>query len=125
MELSQAGKKNREYIVLKNMIILLVVLLCWFTCGFAIAFGTNSKAESIQFAGLNHGFFGDLSGGLRNATDSSLRPTEQGLYDQTLIFNQRRFFVFFAYSILSSNIVSSSISERVYLPSMIYFIAMQ
>ena len=47
LELSQAGKKNRDYIVLKNMLLLLVVLLCWFTVGFAIAFGTNPKADSI------------------------------------------------------------------------------
>ena len=73
---------------------------------------------------MNNGFFGDLSGGLSNET-STERSTEQGLYDRTLIFNQRRFFVFFAYGVLSSNIVSSSISERALLSSMIYFIAIQ
>jgi ammonia channel protein AmtB len=76
MELSQAGKKNRDYIVLKNMIILLICLLCWFTVGFAIAFGTNEKSDSIQFAGLYYGYFGDLSGGLSNQTDTSRWPTE-------------------------------------------------
>ena len=124
MELSQAGKKNRDFIVLKNMLILLVVLLCWFCVGFSIAFGTSSSAESIQFAGLKHGFFGDLSGGLSNDTDSSKWPADQTTYDETLIFNQRRFFVFFAYSILASNIVSSSISERVLLSALMYFIAL-
>jgi ammonia channel protein AmtB len=64
LELAQTYKKNRDFIVMKNLIVLVTVLLTWFCFGFAIAFGTNNMATDIQFGGFYHGWFGDLSGGL-------------------------------------------------------------
>lgn len=47
LELAQTYKKNRDYIVMKNLVVLLTVMLTWFCFGFAIAFGTNSSASDI------------------------------------------------------------------------------
>lgn len=64
LELAQSSKKNRDYIVMKNLVVLLTVMLTWFCFGFSIAFGTNGAATDIQFAGFIHGWFGDMTGGL-------------------------------------------------------------
>jgi ammonia channel protein AmtB len=39
IELAQTHKKNRDYIIVKNMLVFLTALLTWFIAGFAIAFG--------------------------------------------------------------------------------------
>ena len=78
LELAQTYKKNRDFIVLKNLMVILTVILTWFAFGYSIGFGTNPEASDIQFAGFYHGWFGDLSGGveilpspaLANATTS-------------------------------------------------------
>jgi ammonia channel protein AmtB len=47
LELAQTFKKNRDYIVIKNLIVLLAVLLTWFCFGYAIAFGTDPAAVDV------------------------------------------------------------------------------
>jgi Amt family ammonium transporter len=47
LELGQTYKKNRDFIVMKNLLILVTVLLTWFCFGYAIAFGTNNQAGDI------------------------------------------------------------------------------
>ena len=79
LELAQTYKKNKDYIVLKNLIVLLTVIITWFAFGYAIGFGTNPEATDIQFGGFYHGWFGDLSGGttlLTNTTDGATEPLE-------------------------------------------------
>ena len=149
LELAQTYKKNRDFIVLKNLMVILTVILTWFAFGYAIGFGTNPEASDIQFAGFYHGWFGDLSGGveilpspaLANATTSSATVTNtvtevpavsynkthvaEETYDQTVIFNQRRFFVYLAFMILASNIATSSVAERVKLRAIIAFVFLQ
>jgi ammonia channel protein AmtB len=149
LELAQTYKKNRDFIVLKNLMVILTVVLTWFAFGYAIAFGTNPEANDIQFAGFYHGWFGDLSGGveilpspaLANATTSGGASTNavtevpaveynkthvaEETYDQTVIFNQRRFFVYLAFMILASNIATSSVAERVKLRAIIAFVFLQ
>jgi ammonia channel protein AmtB len=73
LELAQTYKKNRDFIVKKNLLVLITVILTWFCFGFAIAFGTNNNATDIQFGGFFYGWFGDMSGGL--ATDPALNNT--------------------------------------------------
>lgn len=41
------------------------------------------------------------------------------------MFNQRRFFVFFSFLVLGSNLATASIADRVKLPSLIYFVILQ
>jgi ammonia channel protein AmtB len=149
LELAQTYKKNRDFIVLKNLMVILTVILTWFAFGYAIGFGTNPEASDIQFAGFYHGWFGDLSGGveilpspaLANATTSGGASTNavtevpaveynkthvaEETYDQTVIFNQRRFFVYLAFMILASNIATSSVAERVKLRAIIAFVFLQ
>ena len=45
--------------------------------------------------------------------------------DISIAFNQRRFFVFFAFIILASNIATSSIAERCNMMPMVYFVFLQ
>ena len=76
LELAQTYKKNRDFIVMKNLVILVTVFLTWFCFGFAISFGVDNKATDIQFGGFFYGWFGDMAGGLMtdpalNATNSS------------------------------------------------------
>jgi ammonia channel protein AmtB len=47
LELAQTYKKNRDFIVMKNLVVLLTVMLTWFCFGYAVAFGTNNKATDI------------------------------------------------------------------------------
>jgi ammonia channel protein AmtB len=140
LELAQTYKKNRDFIVMKNLVVLLTVMLTWFCFGYAIAFGTNNKALDIQFGGFYHGWFGDLTGGLR--VDPNLDPTKQvqvtevpititqedyvpqEVADLGMAFNQRRFFVFFCFMVIASNIATSSISERCNMMPMVYFVVL-
>ena len=83
-----------------------------------MACGTH-KNISTHFVGATHGWFGDFSGGLDpdeldvNGAFLSTTP----LYTETIIFNQRRFFVFFSFVILASSITTGVIGERVTLKS--------
>lgn len=99
--------------------VFLLALLTWFCFGFAAAFGTDPEAAYPAFFGFRHGWFGDLEGGL--STDGE-NPVPQTAFDDTLLFNQRRFFVFFAFQVLSANIATSSISERTQLPALLGFV---
>lgn len=54
----------------------------------------------------------------------SFDDTEKEYMDKVVIFNQRRFFVYFSFQILASNISTSSIAERVKLRSMIGFVVL-
>ena len=142
LELAQTYKKNRDYIVMKNLIVLLTVMLTWFCFGYAIAFGTNNNATDIQFGGFYHGWFGDLSGGLsidpnlvfnESAPIITVVPVNvttdlyisQQVLDISYAFNQRRFFVFFCFIVLASNIATSSISERCNMMPMVWFVVVQ
>ena len=49
----------------------------------------------------------------------------QETYDKTVVFSQRRFFVYFAFMILASNIATSTIAERTKLWSLIGFVVIQ
>ena len=64
LELAQTFKKNRDYMVLKNLVVFITALITWFCFGYAIAFGTHPDAVDVHFAGFRHGWFGDFSGGL-------------------------------------------------------------
>lgn len=127
LELAQTFKKNRDYVVLKNFVVLITALLAWFCFGYAVAFGTHPDAVDVQFAGLTHGWFGDFSGGLDpQATKTDGEPAATpDTYDNAIIFNQRRFFVFFAFLVLASNITTGSIAERVNLSAIVYFVLLQ
>ena len=73
LELAQTFKKNRDFIIKKNVVILMTVMFTWFCFGFAVAFGVNNKAADVQFGGFFYGWFGMMNGGL--ATDPSLNET--------------------------------------------------
>jgi ammonia channel protein AmtB len=124
---------------MKNLMVLVTVMLTWFCFGFAIAFGTNNRATDIQFAGFMHGYFGDFSGGLQinpntttafditsatsDVTRNEFVPTE--VYELQVAFQQRKFFVFFCFMILASNIATSSFSERSHLLPIAGFVVLQ
>ena len=52
LELAQTQKKNRDFIVMKNLVVLLTVMLTWFCFGYAIAFGTNRNAVDVVYGGF-------------------------------------------------------------------------
>ena len=126
LELAQTFKKNRDYVVLKNLAVLITALLTWFTVGYAIAFGTSPGAVDVQFAGLTHGWFGDFSGGLDHTAlkEDGTPETSPETADQAIIFNQRRFFVFFSFLILASNIAVGPLSDRLKLPAIVGFVVL-
>jgi len=115
---------------MKNLVVLVITILTWFIGGYAVAFGTNPDATYIQFAGLYHGWVGDFSGGLYLKNESIPEHNSFKAYvsepelNQSLIFNQRRFFVFLTFIILSSNITTSCVAERVSMPSMALFVVL-
>jgi ammonia channel protein AmtB len=41
-EAAQMRKKNRQFIAIKNMLIFVLTLLCFFIVGYGIAFGDSS-----------------------------------------------------------------------------------
>lgn len=47
LELAQTFKKNRDFIVMKNLVVLVITILTWFIGGYAVAFGTNPDATYI------------------------------------------------------------------------------
>ena len=47
LELAQTFKKNRDFIVMKNLVVLVITILTWFAVGYAVAFGTNPDATYI------------------------------------------------------------------------------
>ena len=47
LELGQTFKKNRDFIVMKNLVVLIITILTWFVGGYAVAFGTNPDATYI------------------------------------------------------------------------------
>lgn len=47
LELAQTFKKNRDFIVMKNLVVLIITILTWFVGGYAVAFGTNPDATYI------------------------------------------------------------------------------
>jgi ammonium transporter, Amt family len=116
IELAQTQKKNREHIVTKNILLFVVAFTTWFVAGFSVAFGVRPEAELLQVAGLRNGWFGDFKSGY------DYESTDKDYIDRVPIYNQRRFFVYFAFQILASNIATSSIAERVKLKSLIGFI---
>jgi ammonia channel protein AmtB len=69
-------------------------------------------------AGFRNGWFGDFKGGYK------YEEQEKQFMDKVVIFNQRRFFVYFAFQILASNIATSSIAERVKLRSIVGFVVL-
>lgn len=102
--------------------VFILSLLTWFCVGFAIAFGTDPEVPYPAFYGFRHGWFGDFSGGLSLEGEFAV---SQAVLDDTLLFNQRRFFVFFAFQILSVNIATSSVAERTQLPALLGFVLFQ
>lgn len=122
LELAQTQKKNRDFIVMKNLMVFILALVTWFSIGYAVAFGTDAQASDPLFAGFSHGWFGNLDGGLSTEGDGKVA---QSVLDETILFNQRRFFVFFAFQVLSSNIATSSIAERAQLPALLGFVFFQ
>ena len=73
------------------MVVFLTGLLTWFAFGFSIAFGVKPDATLLQVAGLSNGWFGDFSGGYK------YEDTDKSFYERNVIYNQRRFFVYFAF----------------------------
>jgi ammonia channel protein AmtB len=98
--------------------VFLTALVTWFVAGYAIAFGIQPGAEMLQVAGFRNGWFGDFKSGY------SYDDQEKEFMDKIVIYNQRRFFVYFSFQILASNIATSSIAERVKLRSMIGFVVL-
>jgi ammonia channel protein AmtB len=118
LELAQTHKKNRDYIIVKNLLVFLTALLTWFVAGFAIAFGIQPNAEYLQVGGFRNGWFGDFKSGY------TYEEGNKEFMDRVVIFNQRRFFVYFSFQILASNITTSSIAERVKLRSIVGFVVL-
>ena len=52
LELAQTQKKNRDFIVMKNLVVLLTVMLTWFCFGYAIAFGTDRETSNVVYGGF-------------------------------------------------------------------------
>lgn len=52
LELAQTHTKNKDYIVIKNIMVFLTAFLTWFIGGFAIAFGVNPDRELLSIAGF-------------------------------------------------------------------------
>jgi ammonia channel protein AmtB len=52
LELAQTQKKNRDFIVMKNLVVLLTVMLTWFCFGYAIAFGTDRTTSNVVYGGF-------------------------------------------------------------------------
>ena len=123
LELAQTHKKNKDYIIVKNLMVFLTALITWFVAGYAIAFGIQPGAEYLQFAGFRNGWFGDFKSGY-SYTEGDENYKEKEYMDKVVIFNQRRFFVYFSFQILSSNIATSSIAERVKLRSIVGFVVL-
>jgi ammonia channel protein AmtB len=42
MEMAQVRPKNRNFVPMKNMLIFVISLICFFTIGYAFAFGESS-----------------------------------------------------------------------------------
>jgi hypothetical protein len=72
LELSQTQKKNRDFIVWKNLMVFIMSFMVWFVAGYAIAFGTDRKSLIPNFGGGKHGWFGDFNGGLSTTGDGSV-----------------------------------------------------
>lgn len=68
--------------------------MIWFCMGYAVAFGTDPKLNIPGFVGFTHGWFGDFSGGFSMEGEDAVSQT---VYNDALMFNQRRFYVFFAF----------------------------
>lgn len=90
--------------------------------GFAVAFGTDPKLDHPIFAGFLNGWFADFSQGLSTEGDQAVT---QEIFNETYIYNQRRFFVFFAFVVFATNITTSSIGERSQFPAMLVWIIIQ
>lgn len=43
IEAAQVRKKNRSYVVTKNMLVFVVSLICFFIVGYAFAFGDSTS----------------------------------------------------------------------------------
>jgi len=107
------------------MMVFLTAILTWFSFGYAIAFGVNPDTTILALAGFTNGWFGDLSGGVDKSDIRIIPGSDITVADQTLIFNQRRFVVFFAFQIISSNIATGSIAERTKMSAIIGFVFIQ
>ena len=103
--------------------VFLTALITWFIAGYAIAFGIQPGATMLQFAGFRNGWFGDFKSGY-SYDEGDENYKDKDYMDKVVIFNQRRFFVYFSFQILASNIATSSIAERVKLRSMIGFVVL-
>ena len=107
------------------MMVFLTAILTWFCAGYAIAFGVNPDTTLLAIAGFTNGWFGDLSGGIDKTDTRIIEGSDITVADQTLIFNQRRFIIFFAFQIISSNIATGSIAERTKLSAIVGFVFVQ
>lgn len=81
LELAQTHKKNRDYIVIKNMMVFLTGLLTWFCAGYAIAFGVSPDHELLAIAGFTNGWFGDLSGGIDKDNTATVEGSDISVKD--------------------------------------------
>lgn len=79
------------------MLVFLTGFLVWFVAGYAIAFGVHPDHQLLAIAGFTNGWFGDLSGGVDQDSQATIEGSDITIADQTLIFNQRRFLVFFSF----------------------------
>jgi len=111
-------------------------MFVWFCFGYAIAFGTDPSSTNVQFGGFNHGYFADLSGNVEKKylveTDAQGNEnvnmniiTNQEIIDKSLLHNQRRFYLAFAFQMVATNIATSSVAERVQMTSITYFVILQ
>jgi len=60
------------------LIVFITAIVVWFIIGFAVAFGSNPNSATTYFAGFNHGYFGDFTGGIASSDPS---------YTKTILYN--------------------------------------
>jgi ammonia channel protein AmtB len=57
IEMAQIRKKNRQFVIIKNMLIFVITLLCFFVIGYAFAFGESS----VGIVGAQYNYVGVFS----------------------------------------------------------------
>lgn len=93
-------KKNRQFVVIKNMLIFVITLICFFIIGYAFAFG----GSSVGIVGAEGNYIGVFSA--------------NGLY------HERQFGFYFACSLIVAIIMTGSMGERSKLEPMLGFVAL-
>jgi Amt family ammonium transporter len=100
IEVAQTREKNRDHIVTRTALTIIVSLLVFFAIGYSFAFGGDNR-----YVGGESEYFGTFS--------------------EDRNYHERQFMFYFACSLIVSSLVNSSMSERTKLQSSLYFVAVQ